>query len=228
MLALVLAAVSVVPGCSDDPPEPPPEGARSVTITTDAGSDLDAVELGSGDDVVVLSHGASGTKEDFYELAQAFADAGWRAIAYDSSGVGGSTGVRDQDREGDLRAVVEHARVSDVGSLVLGGGSIGASLSIAMAGTLEANAVIALSPPAEAFGALQAATELGGDVPLHVVAAAGNEPFPDEARRLAAVSGTKATIVDGSGHGTGVLSDHPELIDEIVAFAVEHASDTKE
>ncbi|MEX2439654.1 MAG: alpha/beta fold hydrolase [Actinomycetota bacterium] len=218
---IALVALLALAACSTDPPEPPPDGARPRTVTTDAGSELEALELGRGGHVVVFSHGATGTKEDFYELAQGFADAGWRAIVYDASGVGDSTGERDQDREGDLRAVVEQARSTGAETLVLGGGSMGASLSIATAAELEADAVISLSASTTTFDALEAASALRGEVPMYVAAAEGNEPFGEEARRIAEASATTATIVDGDGHGTGILSDHPELIDAIVTFADE-------
>jgi CheY-like chemotaxis protein/pimeloyl-ACP methyl ester carboxylesterase len=198
---------------------PPPEGARLVTIASARGEKLGAVELGQGGNVVVLSHGATGTKEGFYALASAFADDGWRVIAYDARGVGESMGTRGQDREGDLRAVVEHALETGGRRIVLVGGSLGAALSIAMAHELDARAVVSLSAPAETFGAIDAARELGGRVPAFVAAAEDNEPFAGDARRLAEALGVAPTIVSGDGHGSALLLDHPELIGAIVAFA---------
>jgi alpha-beta hydrolase superfamily lysophospholipase len=215
-IALTLALTACLSACSERLPNPP-DGSRRVSIRTADGERLDAVELGEGSDVAILSHGATGTKEDLYPLASAFASAGWLAIAYDARGVGESTGARGEHRDADLRAVAEFARSGGSRSIVLVGGSLGASLSIAMADELDASAVVSLSAPADAFGAIDAAGEL--EVPVFVAAAADNEPFADDARALARALGVTATIVTGEGHGTGMLADHPDLIDRIVSFA---------
>lgn len=211
--ALILSAVVFSLLSCDREPEPPPPGSRSPTIENASGEGLDAIEVGEGRRVVVLSHGANGTKEDFYELASGFSEAGWRAIAYDASG------TSEQDREEDLRAVVDHARDTGARAVVLAGGSLGASLCLAMAEQLHADAVVSLSAPSQSFGALQAAAGLRGTTPTFVAAAEDNEPFSEEARAIAEAAGVTPVIVTGNGHGTGMLSDHPDMIDTIVSFA---------
>ncbi len=216
-----VAALTVAAGlaaCAQSQPDPP-AGARRITIRTPDGERLVAVELGGGDRVAVLSHGATGTKEDFYGLASAFADAGWLAIAYDARGVGDSTGARGESRDVDLRAVVEWARSEGAVSIVLVGGSLGASLSVAMAAELEADAVVSLSAPADAFGALAAAGDLRDRIPVFVAAAKDNQPYADDARAIADALGVEPTIVTGRGHGTGMFLDHPDLVDTVVEFA---------
>ncbi len=219
ILATVVAVV-LLASCSTDLPDPP-AGARRIRITTSDGERLAAVELGQGPRVAILSHGATGTKEDLYGLATALAEDGWRVIAYDARGVGSSTGVRGQDRPEDLRAVVEMARGAGAERLVLLGGSLGGSLSIAMAARLRADAVVALSPPADAFGALRAAPALRGRLPVLVAVAEDDAPFADDARRLAGALGVSPVVVSGAGHGTGMFREHPELIARIVSFADE-------
>lgn len=212
-----VVAAALVLGACDRLPDPP-EGARRVTIPSE-GETLSAVEIGQGVNVAVLSHGGTGTKEGFYALASALASDGWRAIAYDARGVGDSTGMRGRDRDVDLRAVVAYARTTGAESILLAGGSLGAALSIAMAEELHVQAVVSLSAPADSFGAIDAARRLRGSVPVFVTAAEDNQPFADDARRLADVLGVAPTIVSGDGHGTAVLHDHPEVIDAIVTFA---------
>jgi dienelactone hydrolase len=157
--------------------------------------------------VAILSHGATTRKEDLYDSAVAFADAGWRAIAYDAG----------SDREADLRAVTEYARDTGAERIVLLGTSLGASLSIAMASELDADAVVSLSASSEAFGALQAAGDL--EVPLLAAAAEGDGAYASDARTIADAAGVEPRIVDGARHGVGMFKDHPELLDEVVAFA---------
>jgi len=132
--------------------------------------------------------------------------------------VGSSTGTRGEDRPEDLRAVVE-AVSEGTQHLVLVGGSLGAALSISMAAELDAEAVVALSPPADAYGALAAARALRGETPVLVVVAGGDQPFLDDARRIADALLISPVIVAGDRHGTGMLRDQPDLIDEVVAFA---------
>ena len=219
MAVVMLALASVVMiSCGEDAPEPP-AGARRIRIDTADGELLSAIEVGRGRRVAVLSHGVTGTKEDFYGLASTFVDDSWRVFAYDARGVGISTGTLGGDREEDLRAVVDHARATGAETVLLAGGSLGASLSISMAQELNADAVVSLSAPAEAYDALEAARELRHSIPTFVAAASDNEPFATDARAIAAALGVTPTIVSGDGHGSGMLRDHPQLTEEILAFA---------
>ncbi len=214
VLALLAAA------CSNAPDATPPPGSTIVKVSTPDGITLNVVVAGTGSDVVVLSHGATGTKEDFYGLATSFVRDGWRAIAYDARGVGDSTGDEDfTKRNVDLRAVVGYARDTGAGTIVLAGGSLGASLSIAMAGELDAHAIVSLSAPQTSYDAIDAARSIGDSIPAFVAAAAGNQPYANDARALAAALGVQPVIVSGSGHGTGILRDRPELKARIVTFA---------
>jgi hypothetical protein len=140
-------------------------------------------------------------------------------MAYDARGVGDSTGAPGQDRDVDLRAIVSHVRRTSPGALLLVGGSLGASLSIAMAGELDAAAVVSLSAPGSAFGALAAAIALDGAIPIFVAVAENDEPFASDALAIAEASGVDPTVVSGDRHGTGMFVDHPDLIDDVVAFA---------
>jgi pimeloyl-ACP methyl ester carboxylesterase len=215
MLAVASGALIA---CKEDVPDPP-AGSRRIRIETADGEMLSAIDLGRGRRVAVLSHGVTGTKEDFYGLASAFADDGWRVIAYDARGAGTSTGTPGASRDEDLRAVVNHARATGAEAVLLAGGSLGASLSIAMAQELEAGAVVSLSAPADTFDALDAARELRGNIPVFIAAAREDEPFATNARAIAAALAVSPTIVDGDGHGSGMLGDHPRLTEEILAFA---------
>ncbi len=219
ILTVVVLAGVVLSACEADQPDPP-TGASRIRISTTDGVELDAIELGNGEQVAVLSHGATGTKEGFYDLATVFADHGWRVIAYDARGVGDSTGS-GLDRQEDLRAVVGYARDSGASAIVLVGGSLGGSLSIAMARELAVDAVVGLSAPASSFDALQVAGELPRTTPVMLAVAEGNEPYDSDARQLADALGIEPVVVSGDGHGTGMFRDNPGLMDQVVAFADE-------
>jgi alpha-beta hydrolase superfamily lysophospholipase len=213
LLAATLAAVA--PACGRDEPPAPPAGARTISIEGPAGR-LDAVEIGEGDRVVLLSHGATGTKEGFYPLLPALADAGYRAIAYDARGVGGSEGNPDATtRADDLAAVVGFARGSGASSIALGGASLGAAVTLQEARTAGADAVIALSPAVASSSGI--ADRLQG-IPVFIAVAESNEPFTTQARSLGDALGVEPVVVTGDRHGTGLFVDHPELVDEIVDF----------
>ena len=188
----------------------PPTGSRQVSIATSGGDELNAIEVGHGDNVAVLSHGATGTKEDFFGLAGAFADRGWRAVAYDA---------RAEAREDDLRAVVAYVRNTGATSVVLVGGSLGASLSISMAAELHVQGVVSLSASADTFDALHAAGAIGDSIPVLVAVAEENEPYATDAHRIADALGIEPTVVSGEGHGAGMFRDHPDLMDNVVTFA---------
>ena len=215
-LVLLLVATMALSSCDRALAEPP-EGSTHITIDTPDGEQLDAIEMGSGPDVAIMSHGDTGTKEGFYRLVEPLAADGWRVIDYDARGVGTSTGGPEDDRPTDLRAVVDYARDTGADSIVLLGASLGASLSIAMAGELDAAALVSLSAPALVFNATDAA-DLRDTIPVMIAAAEGNEPYVSDARSLAATLGIDPVIVSGDGHGTGMFGDNPELITQIVTF----------
>jgi alpha-beta hydrolase superfamily lysophospholipase len=217
MSAMILVTAA---GCDHPPPEP--GGSKHVSIPTAGSATLDAVELGSGPNVAILTHGATGTKEGYYPLMPVVADAGWRAIAYDAEGVGDSTGDKDADREGDLRAAVAYARSTGGETIALVGASLGAFLSLSTAEELHADGVVALSPylglPAE-----EMATSLDG-IPTMLVVAEDNEPYASDTRELATALGVEPVVVSGENHGTGVLTDHPDVSEQIATFLQDRVS----
>jgi pimeloyl-ACP methyl ester carboxylesterase len=217
-VAAAVVAVMLAVACGGErSPVVPPTGARTLSIPGPAGTTLDAVEMGEGDRVVVLTHGSTGTKEGFYPLLPALADAGYRAIAYDARGVGSSTGENDPTTRGDdLEAVVDHARSSGATSISLGGASLGANITLAQAGALEADAVVLLSPALARVP--DALAEDLADIPVFIAVAMDNEPFATQARELGETLGVEPTVVTGDHHGTGMFGDHPELLVAVVDF----------
>jgi len=80
---------------------------------------------------------------------------------------------------------------------------------------LDADAVIALSP---AVADPSVFPEELSELPIFIAVAEDNEPFATQARALGEVLGVDPVVVSGSRHGTGMFTDHPELVDAIVSF----------
>jgi alpha/beta superfamily hydrolase len=212
LLLPIALMTGVAVACHTDPD--PPAGSTSVSIELAGGETLDAVEQGDGPNVAILSHGATGTKEGYFPLMPLLADAGWRAIAYDAEGVGESTGEQGVDREGDLAAVVDYARESGAEHIALIGASLGSVVSMESAAEVDADGVIALS--AYADGSLP--PELGTQIPVMLAVAEDNEPYATDVRQLGEQLHVTPVVVTGEQHGTGMFVDHPELMDQVVAF----------
>jgi pimeloyl-ACP methyl ester carboxylesterase len=214
-LAVAVAVVLVAAGCGGGSPDPPP-GARAVTIETPDGARLDALELGEGPKVAIVSHGANGDRSGYFEAMPVLADAGWRVIAYDARDMGASTGP-GQDRQMDLRAVVEHARETGAQTVALVGSSLGAMVSMSIAADLHADAVVSLSGFPDGAGPQATAEGLRG-IDVYLAVSADDEPYASETRALAEALGVEADLVDGEEHGTGLFDADPALAERIAAF----------
>jgi alpha-beta hydrolase superfamily lysophospholipase len=210
----LVTLIAVSPACSGKQQSSMPDGAHEITIQGPAGV-LDAVEMGTGDRVVVLSHGADSSKEAFFPLLPALAGVGFRAIAYDARGIGASAGKPDiGTRADDLAAVVTSVRASGATSVVLGGSSLGGAVTLSTAADLDADALILLAPAVPDASAVGQVPK----VPILIAVAQDNEPFTTYARNLADALGVQPIVVSGSAHGAKMLVPHPELADQIATF----------
>jgi dienelactone hydrolase len=207
-IAVALAAAAFG-ACGEDHP-PAPEGSREVTIPSTDGGELAATVAGDGTNAVVISHGVSTTRRDYYAIAAKFAAGGFTAVAYDARG---------DHRRDDLAAAVAWARDQGATKVALLGGSHGGCISIVYAAELDADAIVTLSAGGSCEGrdAVEYASQFG-DIRAQFVAAEGDSGFIDTTRALATATGTEPVIVDGGGHGNGVTDDHPEILDDLVAF----------
>ena len=116
-VAIVLLSLSIVgvAACGDDGSKATrPDGATEITIDA-PGGELDAVEMAEGSVGVVLAHGASTTKELWYPLMPALADAGMHPVAFDFG----------SDRAGDVRAAMSYLQDAGAEKIVLIGSSLG-------------------------------------------------------------------------------------------------------
>jgi pimeloyl-ACP methyl ester carboxylesterase len=213
--AALVGAVGLLGGCGDDGAAAVPKGSRSVVFAGPGETRLVGRELGRGSVALVLAHGAGTTMESWYAPMEAFADAGYRVLAFDARGVGGSTGALSYDpaaRAADIEATLQHVRDEGVSRVVVMGSSLGAQAALIVAGREDVAAVVGVSPATVPEG-LDAIT-----APALFVASAGDRGPAQNARMLARHFGRPARIVSGSVHGADLFADHPQAARAVVGF----------
>jgi pimeloyl-ACP methyl ester carboxylesterase len=213
--AAALVCLALVAACGGGDRAPVPEGARAVAFAGPDGSRLHGRELGRGRVAVVLAHGASTNQSSWYGALPGLAAAGYRVLAFDSRGVGDSTGASSldpSDRAADLDAAIRFVRSQGAERVVVMGSSLGAIAALRVAARADLAAVVGVSPPQVPAGA-DAVT-----APALFVASRGDTYPAAAARSLARRFGRPAVIVDGSVHGAGLFADHPDAVDALVAF----------
>jgi alpha-beta hydrolase superfamily lysophospholipase len=103
---------------------------QTVSFPTEDGGVIAAVLYGAGDRGVVLAHGGRFTKESWKPQAQRLASAGFRVLAFDFRGFGGSHGPGEKDFDSapfqlDVLAAVRYLRAAGAKSVSVVGGSFG-------------------------------------------------------------------------------------------------------
>jgi pimeloyl-ACP methyl ester carboxylesterase len=101
-----------------------------VSFTTEDNGLIYADVYGKGDRGVVLAHGGRFTKESWQPLAQSFARAGFRVLAFDFRGFGKSHGPGDSDMytapvQLDVLAAARYLRKNGAKTVAVMGGSFG-------------------------------------------------------------------------------------------------------
>src|SRR4051794_3260625 len=179
---------------------------------------------------VVVIHGADSVKGNHADFARACAAGGLAALVFDVRGHGASEGALDGRAIDDVALMAdvlrERAGVSAIG---LRGSSMGGYFALVAAGAARAGAVVAICPASgvglavglrarrfafacdregltallDAHDETEAARALGGDVPLLLLHAEGDEVVPVELSRslhAAAGPGSKLVVVPGGHH----------------------------
>lgn len=222
VVALLAVATVFVVGCGGEERADPPPGARAVTFPGPEGTKLAGHELGDGAVAIVLAHGASTDETSWFSVMKPLADARYRVLAFDSRGVGESTGSAGTDvqaRAADIEAAIDHVRDEGAGEVVLMGSSLGAmaTLRVATNARQQLAAIVGVSPPAVPLDSA-AVPE-----PALFVASRGDTGAARAARTLAEATGRPPVIVSGSIHGAGLFADHPEAVRDLVRFMGEVA-----
>jgi pimeloyl-ACP methyl ester carboxylesterase len=206
--------------------------AEVVRFTTGAGAALVGVVLGSGRTGLVLAHQVGSDLCEWLPQAQAFAERGYRVLAFDFEGFGDSRSGSGADAriDTDVVAAASQLRQRGAKTIVLIGSSMGgtAVLSAATRVRPPVAGVVSLSGPASFQGVDAGAAMPRLQVPVLFVAAADDHPFVDDAKtmhRTAPVADKRLLVIPGGGHGTSLLEfgeDAPMVLATVRKFIAEH------
>ena len=126
----------------------------AISLTTDDGGVVHALEYGVGDRAVVLAHGGRFNKESWEPQAKALAAAGFRVLTFDFRGYGQSRGPGAADLytaplHFDVLAAVRHLRKTGARRVFVVGGSLGggAAADAAIAAPGEIDRLVMLAAP---------------------------------------------------------------------------------
>lgn len=182
---------------------------RVVRFSTDDGVRLSGELRGSGPTGVVLAHMFPTDRTSWAELGSLLADRGYRSLAFDFRGYGGSGGERDiPEIWRDVLAATDALRERGARRIVLVGASMGGTASLIAAARTEVQGVITLSA-AGTFMELSAPPEVlqAVDEPKLFIAAQGDGSAAATAQTFydTASGAKRLEIVTGADHGTDLL-----------------------
>lgn len=205
-----------------------PAWAGTVTLRTDDGVSLHAVEYGTGSKAVVLVHGDGRSVEDWSYLGGRLASNGFHVLAIDLRGHGASGGTKPPVEEdypamaADVKAGVAWFRKKGIQAVTLVGAELGANLSLNVA-VEDPNipSVVLLSPGLNYHGVkVGDAMVAYGTRPALVVTGSEDEYGARSARFLEAKAGTgtKVEYVPGDASGARLLNRSPDVEGSVVAW----------
>lgn len=216
---LVVACGGGQGGDGDD--DRPAVRERDVSFKTTDDLTLTGRLFGRGRVGVTLSHMFQGDATGWYTAARELARAGYLALAFNFRGYGESEGEQQTiNAPADIEAATEYLKTQGARDVAFVGASMGGTASLLAARSGEPFAVVVISAPVRFRGldTAIAATEI--QRPVLLIASRGDEEAFEAVgeleRSLPNPEDTK--IYDGDAHGTSLLDDRPEAIDEIIEF----------
>ncbi|NUR71539.1 MAG: alpha/beta fold hydrolase [Hamadaea sp.] len=142
-------------------------GGRAVHFGSEENADLYGLVFGDGPTGIVISHMNGGDVCQGMPYAKELAGRGYRALVFDFAGFGASPGVAAVPQARQVVAAATFLRKDGAANIVLIGGSMGATASVAAAPQL--------TPPPKAVVSLSAPLSFGAD---NALGAAGKMPSP--------------------------------------------------
>ena len=201
--------------------------AGTVKLSTADGKSLSATSYGTGAKGVLLVHGKSGAASDWANFAQKLADNGFRVLAIDLRGHGGSKAAADpldeaaylaMDQDVDAGAAwlkKQGAEVSVVGSVL--GANVGLN---AAKDNADITGLVMLSPGLNIEGVKVSAALGAYEGPMLLVASKGDASSSKAATLMQAKALGKATLelVESSGAGLKLLNTEASLETTLVGW----------
>lgn len=198
---------------------------RETTFTTSDGIDLTGRVFGRGKVGVVLSHMYPSDAKSWYPAAEQLASAGYMALAFNFRGYADSDGEKAPSKAAlDVRAGIAELKERGARDIALVGASMGGTASIVAAEDRIPLAVVAISAPARFMTLDAIANAQIIQRPVLLVAARGDdEAFSSLQELERALPNPDTKIYEGEAHGTALLDDRPEALDQIISFLQRYA-----
>ncbi|WP_169734237.1 alpha/beta hydrolase [Hamadaea tsunoensis] len=163
-------------------------GAKPVHFGTDLRADLYGLVFGTGKTGVVISHMNGGDVCQGTPFGKELAQAGYRVLVFDFAGFGVSSAAAGVTYADQVKAAAAALRADGATSIVLLGGSMGATATLAAAPgiTPPPAAVVALSPPLLFSNDNAEAGAAKLSMPVLYAAGALESEYPENIAKLAA------------------------------------------
>lgn len=224
-LLLTVAACGGQGAQSDVADDTPAVRERNVRFDTGEGLTLTGRLFGRGKVGVTLAHMFPADATSWYPAARRLAAAGYMALAFNFRGYATSEGDKQIARApDDIEAAMDFLRRSGARDVVFVGASMGGTASIVAGATMDPLAVVSVSAPLRFMGL--DAPAIAGRVqrPVLLLAATGDGPAFAAVEELErALPNPETKLYDGDAHGTNLLADRPESVDEIITFLRRYA-----
>jgi pimeloyl-ACP methyl ester carboxylesterase len=223
---LLIASAACGQGSTSDAPE---DGAavreRDVSFETSDDLTLTGRVFGRGKVGVTLAHMFPADATSWYPAARRLARAGYMAVAFNFRGYANSEGDKQVGKSTmDIEAAMNFLRRSGARDIVFVGASMGGTASIIGAETLDPLGVVSVSAPLRFMGLDAPAVAGRVQRPVLLLAARGDGPAFSAVEELErGLPNPEAKLYEGDAHGTNLLADRPEAIDEIIAFLRRYA-----
>jgi pimeloyl-ACP methyl ester carboxylesterase len=212
-------------GASDEQQSAGGVRERDVRFETSEGLTLTGRLFGRGKVGVTLAHMFPADATSWYPYARRLARAGYMSVAFNFRGYATSEGDKAVTKApDDVETAMRFLRRAGARDVVFIGASMGATASIMAAETLDALAVVSVSAPLRFMGLDAPAVAGRVQRPVLLLAARGDGPAFTAVQELErGVPNPETKIYEGDAHGTNLLADRPEAIDEIIQFLRRYA-----
>jgi esterase/lipase len=201
---------------------------RTVSFSTSDKVRLTGRLFGKGRVGVALAHMYPADAESWYEPAEEIAAAGYMALAFNFRGYADSEGEKSPSKAAiDVRAAVAELQDRGAKDVALVGASMGGTASIVASDDRIPLAVVAISAPARFMTLDAIAVAQNVQRPVLLMAARENDVDFRALQTLErALPNPDTKLYNGDAHGTNLLSDRPEAVDEIISFLQRYAPTT--